>query len=502
MFVTSALNIYAPLKNIRVKHFRKKWLNAEYEQIHNLCKKLKKNAVKTGSENDWADFRKCRNKTNNIKCRLKANVIKSFVAESDNQSKTCWKLFNEEVGRTKRDSTLPNLFVNGQEICDEKEKLNILCQAFIRPELFATHPFKFEKPLSTMCHIILTPEDIQKAIQELDTNKPTGIDGIPPIFYKICADSLVPILTLLFNEFLSTGEYPEELKQAAVFPLYKGNGKRCDPICYRPISILCTTTKLFESCIYHRIMPFMEKEDKLNHQQHGYRPYRSTQSAILKLTNEIRNTGDAREISGAIFVDFSSAFDNIIHGRLLQKMESLGITGELNKWFAAYFTNRTMLVRRGKMKSAVHKLLRGTCQGSSLSGLIFDIYVYDIPCCIKECSIYQYADDLVLIATGNTINEINDKLQRDLQNLQDWCHQNGMEINIKKTQKYTRSDHNKNLRSKNDFVLPKAKTKFGQMSFMYQSIKMWNALPYEMKDSELFSQFYPKLREYKIKARV
>lgn len=67
---------------------------------------------------------------------------------------------------------------------------------------------------------------------------------------------------------------------------------------------------------------------------------------------------------------------------------------------------------------------------------------------------------------------------------------------------YTRSDHNKNLRSKNDFVLPKAKTKFGQMSFMYQSIKMWNALPYEMKDSELFSQFYPKLREYKIKARV
>ncbi|OXA37233.1 putative RNA-directed DNA polymerase from transposon BS [Folsomia candida] len=208
-------------------------------------------------------------------------------------------------------------------------------------------------------------KDIQKAIQELDTNKPTGIDGIPPIFYKICADSLVPILTLLFNEFLSTGEYPEELKQAAVFPLYKGKGKRCDPKCYRPISILCTTTKLFESCIYHRIMPFMEKEDKLNHQQHGYRPYRSTQSAILKLTNEIRNTGDAREISGAIFVDFSSAFDNIIHSRLLQKMESLGITGELNKWFAAYFTNRTMLVRRGKMKSAVHKLLRGTSQEST-----------------------------------------------------------------------------------------------------------------------------------------
>lgn len=297
-------------------------------------------------DSDWTEFKKARNKSQNLKQKIKADTIKKLVAESDNHSKTCWRIFNDEVGRTKRDSSLPTLVVNGQEIRDDFDKLNVLCKSFIKEKPIDVHPYHFEEASKKLLDVRMTKDDVERVINELNVNKPTGVDGIPPIVFKICAESLIPPLTYLFNQFLEHSEYPEELKQAAVFPLYKGKGSKTDPKSYRPISILCSTTKIFESCIYQKVMPFVENEQKINSLQHGYRRNRSTQSAVLKLTNDVRNAGDKREMVGAVFVDFSSAFDNLIYSRLLMKLEAVGITGNLNKWFSAYFTNRTHVSKK------------------------------------------------------------------------------------------------------------------------------------------------------------
>lgn len=78
-------------------------------------------------------------------------------------------------------------------------------------------------------------------------------------------------------------------------------------------------------------------------------------------------------------------------------------------------------------------MIQGCPQGSSLSGLNFSIYLNGIKAIISLCKFVFYCDDLVLYCTGKNIDEVNEKLQKDIDHLQDWCRKNNMKINIKKT---------------------------------------------------------------------
>jgi hypothetical protein len=97
--------------------------------------------------------------------------------------------------------------------------------------------------------------------------------------------------------------------------------------------------------------------------------------------------------SGLVFVDFSKAFDMINHEILLKNLSSLGVKNKNLEWFRRYFNNRTIAVKNGKATSiskdrkatSISKALRrGTPQGSSLSGLLFSIYINIIPILFKN----------------------------------------------------------------------------------------------------------------------
>ncbi len=168
-------------------------------------------------------------------------------------------------------------------------------------------------------------------------------------------------------------------------------------------------------------------------QQHGYRKNRSTQSAILVLTDDIKCSTDNGKMTGAVFVDFEAAFDNVQYDVLLQKMFNYGIRGKVLQVFQSYFSNRNLIVRKGNDKSEPFNMTQGTPQGSSLSSEIFSLYINDIPNYFEECQSIFYCDDLVLYTSGESTQEIQNKLQFDLNILQDWCNLNGMKVNVLKT---------------------------------------------------------------------
>jgi hypothetical protein len=191
--------------------------------------------------------------------------------------------------------------------------------------------------------------------------------------------------------------------------------------------------QIFEQIIYKRFSSHLEVTNQLSDCQHGYRKARSTESAIVELENHIRKAGDDKLITGLVFVDFSKAFDSTNHQILIQQLKLLLVSGNTLSWFVSYFNDRSISVQNGKHSSTPRTINRGTPQGSSLSGLLFAIYINCLPTIFKNCKVILYADDLVLWVSLKTLSDIRVALQLDLHSLQLWCVNINMEINVSKT---------------------------------------------------------------------
>ncbi|CAL8083510.1 unnamed protein product [Orchesella dallaii] len=439
--LTHILNIHAPLKTFRVKASKKPWMNTKFEYASRKVNKMKRKCKQSHDPDEWTRFKHSRNQATHLKLKLKSEAIKKLCSESTNKSKDMWKVLNTEVGRIKQDSALPTFIHNSTTITDETEKLNLLCEHFTQnsdnisttisePTEDSSTSLSNDKLLS---ELKVTTDEVFNSIKLLDSQKPSGTDNIPAKVLISCAEEVAPYLANIINQILKDGEFPDVLKIALVTPLYKRKGERHDIRNYRPISILSATAKLIEKIVYEKVMFFLEENNKIMDQQHGYRENRSTQSAVILLTDYIKQNLDNNKVTGAVFIDFVQAFDKVQQEILMSKLYKYGIRGKVLKWFKSYFTNRKLIVTKNSKRSNPYNVIQGTPQGSSLSGLTFTLYLNDIPEILQHSKCIFYADDLVLLVQGNNIEEIQCKLQEDLQLLQNWCKTNKMEINISKT---------------------------------------------------------------------
>jgi hypothetical protein len=152
-----------------------------------------------------------------------------------------------------------------------------------------------------------------------------------------------------------------------------------------------------------------------------------------RISNHIRKAGDSKKFSGLLFIDFQKAFDMINHEVLLHRLSNLGIRHQNLEWFKSYFQNRQIAVRNGQSISEFKPVTRGTPQGSSLSGLLFSIYINLVTGVFKHCKAIFYADDLILWFSSDSVEEIQSNLQLDINKLCEWCDLNYMKINVAKT---------------------------------------------------------------------
>ena len=298
------------------------------------------------------------------------------MSSPDLNSKQWWKYCKTIAKGTTQNVDAP-LIDGNMLVSDNTAKANLLNNYFVSQSELDDSSTNLPPELSTNCPIIeqkvVDPIDVYSVLVNLDINKATGPDGISNKLLKEAAVPIAAPLSHLYNYSLSVCEFPDSWKLANVIPLFKKD----DPMnCtnYRPVSLLCCISKVFERVLFNHIFNFLKVNKLLNPNQSGFIPSDSTINQLLHLCHKLYQSMDIDDDIVAIFLDLSKAFDKVWHKGLIFKLHRTGIRGNLLLWLKSYLTNRKQCVVLNGCKSDILSLHSGVPIGSVLGLLLFLIY--------------------------------------------------------------------------------------------------------------------------------
>ena len=225
--------------------------------------------------------------------------------------------------------------------------------------------------------------------------------------------------------------FPTQWKYAKVLPLHKKLSS-LESKNYRPVAILSPLSKILEKAMYEQIYNYFTNNKIFHPNLHGYRKNRSTQTALLQLYDRWVQAAADEQVSGAVLLDLSAAFDLVPPDILLRKLKIYGLQEDFLDWIESYLTGRHQAVWIDHTMSAFLPCEVGVPQGSNLGPLFFLIFVNDLSS-ILTCNMDQYADDSTLTATGKTAAIIGENLEVNCAIVSNWMVENQLKLNADKT---------------------------------------------------------------------
>ena len=127
---------------------------------------------------------------------------------------------------------------------------------------------------------------------------------------KICGESILKPLELVFKSCIESGKFPIEWKKANVVPVHKKNDKRLKEN-YRPISLLPICGKILEQLIYNKMFEFFIHNELISLSQSGFKPVDSYINQLLCITLDIYQFFDDGLETKAAFLDIGKVFEKV-----------------------------------------------------------------------------------------------------------------------------------------------------------------------------------------------
>jgi hypothetical protein len=285
----------------------------------------------------------------------------------------------------------------------------------------------------------VTVKEVSNMIQKMKI-KTCELDPLPAVLLSGCIHTLLPAITDIINTSLSTGIFPDSLKPAFVRPLLKKNNLDPNELKnYRPVSNLSFLSKLLERIVLHQLSEHLSVHSLLPNLQSAYRPQHSTETALLRITSDLRNAMDNGEVSALVLLDLSAAFDTIDHNILIQRLrDTFGIHSSALSWFQTYLRDRTQTVAIDAHLSEPAILSFGVPQGSVLGPVLFTLYTQPIPHVIERHNLlhHSFADDTELYNSTKpeNINSLLSSISNCFSDIKNWMTENKLKLNGDKTE--------------------------------------------------------------------
>ena len=459
-----------PKKKVRFnrkKHKGNAWLTAGILKSINskniLYKKLMQTPADSPNYPDLSlNFKSYKNIIRRTIMHAKRTYYKTvFNSYSTNLKKT-WQTINESLNRRKKKQDFPQEFklANGNLISDPKQIADAFNDFFVNigdtGPLNANPIADFEQymPAKPNCNLkfqSVTVDNVSRIIDSLKPKTSSGVDCISNKLIKYVKNVIMEPLTVIINQMLKVGIFPDSLKISKVIPIYKKSDNTIFSN-YRPISLLPSISKIFEKIILEQITTYLDTNNLIHKHQYGFRKNHSTEYAALHIVNYLNYELDRNRTPTNVYLDLSKAFDTLSHNILLRKLKHYVVyvcTLDASKAFDRVnlltlfkklfernmcplflrflihsYCNQKMRIKWNAAISDSFDTSNGVKQGGVLSPLLFNVYLDELILLLREQGVgchmngmfvgaFCYADDVTLLApTGMALNAMLDTCTR------------------------------------------------------------------------------------------
>ena len=407
------LNNHAPVRRKLLKVKRSTpWYNPDLRQLKVKRRRLERKMRKTKLMVDWIAYRMICNRYCSLLNKARTDHYTTLINESSNDPKKLYRIVNSLCNAPQEDPLPPHndlgqLANKFNDYFFRKIKLTRgnVDHIVVEPPLveYRNSEVKLESFKS------LSFQDVHDVIMQLSSAS-CKLDPIPTWLVKLCLPELIPSITRIVNLSLQEGRVPDhwkiallkpKLKKLSMSPLFEN---------FRPVSNLLFLSKITERAVTNQLLCHCDKNATLPIYQSGFRKYHSTETALLKVQNDILLSMDRQEVCFLVLLDLSSAFDTIDHKIMIDLLESqFGVTDKALDWIKSYLSNRKQRVDLNNNLSEVCDVNYGVPQGSCLGPILFLLYVSQLYDIIDRHlpSSHGYADDTQLYVSFRPDSHVN-----------------------------------------------------------------------------------------------
>ena len=272
-------------------------------------------------------------------------------------------------------------------------------------------------------------QSVVTAIRNSGNSRAAGPDGLTIHQLKHLGPNGIRYLTHLFNLSYNNADIPAIWKTAIIVPILKPGKPADQGSSYRPISLLCPAAKVFERLILPELNSL-----PVSTSQHGFRPCRSTTTALLPLVQQIargfnENRPPARTVTMSI--DLSRAFDMVNLIKLISALIDSQLRHNTLRWLSAYLSGRMAYCRYNDVTSPQLHTRTGVPQGSCISPVLFNFFVSSYP--QGEHLTTSYADDFNDSVTAVDVGAAADALTEQANRVTLWAEERGLSLSAPKS---------------------------------------------------------------------
>ena len=291
------------------------------------------------------------------------------------------------------------------------------------------------------------------AVRNFGSSKATGPDGVAYAHLKNLGPHGIRSLVDIYNQSIRLNVVSSLWKRATMIPLLKPGKPPSVAGSYRPISLLCTPSKVLERLVLDKVLPLFPVRSI----QHGFKSFHSTSTLLTTVSQSVLeglNHGKPALRSLVAAIDISKAFDTVPRYKLDSKILDTQLQPNYKRWLSNLIAGKQGRISYGGVMSKHRQLPNGVPPGAVLSPSLFSLFTHDLPEPTNPAvKIYTYADDLTMVSQHPRVDEAAIQLQDYLRRLGKWLTTNRMSAEGSKSSLTVVAPHNTEYRFKPTITL-------------------------------------------------